>query len=369
MEIRQIKAGMLEEFARELADSGVEPLPITPWRAASQAKNPAAADEDTLLLVAYDNEKIVGYTGILPFESSSYFREKVYWNTCWWADPAQPPAVPLALFFKFREITGGRVLFSDLTNKTRHILERIGGFELNSRPGLVLRSRSALHLRLRYRRGNNFLIKSALFLGLFRIVDLLANALYYKPVRRSVQKEKNAGYKTFIIPTLTPEHDDFVTRFADHSLTVPGEDYLDWVKRGSWVVPADQESRDIANRYFFSVLAGSFKIEFIECRVGENLVGLAILGNRDGVVRTHYLFQDPDHAGGFFKSLYAEILSLEKQHTLITFENRFYNYLKVSQVPGKIEEHTRYAGMSVILAEEAGEKVRFQDGDGDYIFT
>ena len=41
-------------------------LPISEHRALSQIKNPKALKDDVLLLLTYDNEKLIGYLGILP---------------------------------------------------------------------------------------------------------------------------------------------------------------------------------------------------------------------------------------------------------------------------------------------------------------
>ncbi len=43
-----------------------ETLPITKHRALSYSRNPRAEEDDLVLLVAYQDNRVIGYLGILP---------------------------------------------------------------------------------------------------------------------------------------------------------------------------------------------------------------------------------------------------------------------------------------------------------------
>ena len=62
-------------------------LPITPYRAHSQIKNPKAEDSDICLIVARDGEKINGYIGILPdYIFIGEKKRKIGILSSWWVD-------------------------------------------------------------------------------------------------------------------------------------------------------------------------------------------------------------------------------------------------------------------------------------------
>ena len=56
----------LESFVNSGEYSTFDFLPITKHRALSQIKNEKADDEDVLLTLAFEGEKLAGYLGILP---------------------------------------------------------------------------------------------------------------------------------------------------------------------------------------------------------------------------------------------------------------------------------------------------------------
>ena len=64
-----------------------ETLPITKHRALSYSRNPRADEDDLVLLVAYQHNRVVGYLGILP--DKIFVNDTIYkmgWLTSWWVD-------------------------------------------------------------------------------------------------------------------------------------------------------------------------------------------------------------------------------------------------------------------------------------------
>ena len=60
-------------------------LPITKHRALSYCQNPRAGSNDPVLLVAYQDNQVIGYLGILP--DKIFVNDTVYklgWLTSWW---------------------------------------------------------------------------------------------------------------------------------------------------------------------------------------------------------------------------------------------------------------------------------------------
>lgn len=56
----------LEDFVLSGAFQQYDFLPVTKHRALSQIRNPKASDEDTLLILAFSEDKLAGYVGCFP---------------------------------------------------------------------------------------------------------------------------------------------------------------------------------------------------------------------------------------------------------------------------------------------------------------
>jgi len=89
--IERITVGRLPEFAQKAAaDPGrYHILPITTYRATAHATNPAASPDDIGLIVAYDDDRCIGYLGILPCRLRTGEKiAKMYALTTFYVDPA-----------------------------------------------------------------------------------------------------------------------------------------------------------------------------------------------------------------------------------------------------------------------------------------
>ena len=78
----------LETFINSKEYFNLKTLPITKHRAISHIKNPRADKDDILLILAFEENDIVGYLGVLPdrlflSDEKSY---KCGWLSCFWVD-------------------------------------------------------------------------------------------------------------------------------------------------------------------------------------------------------------------------------------------------------------------------------------------
>ena len=65
-DIRHYTIAHLETLLKDSRFWELDPLPITKQRILSQIRNPRASKDDLALLVAYENNRVVGYRGIFP---------------------------------------------------------------------------------------------------------------------------------------------------------------------------------------------------------------------------------------------------------------------------------------------------------------
>ncbi len=365
-----VKASELTGFAEQRAATDTPVLPITPWRAKSQAANPCVQPDDILLIVAMDNQdEVAGYIGMLPTDFSGVLKERVFWNSCWWVTERAGAAVSMTLFSMFLKHAGRRVVFSDMTDRTARIIAGMGGFVVARREGVVLRIRSACHQRIMHRGLRVPVLKLAAYTGIFRLADLLLNGFSANPAIRTPGQEKGSC-KVTVCRKMEAQHAAFIRANRASGFSVPGEREFDWWCDAPWLVRSGRETERIARRYYFSALAGRNELRLLEVEQDGELMGLAIVSNRDGVVKPHYLFQTPGAGSLFYGALVQHLIAEKGVHTIITFHPGLTAYIKQGHIAGgKIKEQSRHTGYAEALAGSTGAVFEFQDGDGDYIFT
>ncbi len=370
MKFSYITAGEIHEFAKsEFADDH-HSIPVTPWRALCQFKNPYAKKDDVLLIVAKDEGgNLTGYIGILPFPHPVDPERRIFFNTCWWAAPQAGSAVSMTLFLKFLKIVDSNVLFSDLTDRTAEILDKAGDFEVSSHEGLVIRLKSALDLRLRSGRNNKLVLRIFRKLYLFYLFDWIRNIQQLRSISVYLRQESSPA-KTKVYESLEEKHQRFIQGHSEEYMTIPEKEQFDWWKNYPWLVSKTPENAAAGERYYFSSFAQENRLFVLEITMGTEIIGIAILRVRDGVVKTNYLFYDKEQEDLYFRSLAYFLISEKSHHTLITFHEAFVDYLNNNDLPClSRKKSTRFIAYSKVLLKEIKGRHKLQDGDGDYVFT
>ncbi len=387
MEFVYLRLFELEKFAEENFSEKKSTIAITPWRAASQVRNPFAQAKDVLMIVAKDNMgKIVGYIGILPFILNGNPERPIYYSSCWWADPHAEKGVGTQLIKRLFQYTSSNVIFSDQEEKTAAIIARSGDFKVGSRKGVLLRFRYALHSRTR------FLKQKSLQMSLLRILhksyilylsDSLFNLFSNSSIKKYVEKQTRVNgsldlntshstnySKTIAIIHAEPDEDTYLfilKHTPSNAATLVNAPLVAWWKNSKWLIPKNSENREVNERYYFSSFAKDFQYDWISVFDGEHRIGLAFLSIRDGIVKTLYLWYEEDYSVKFFNALILEILQNKNNHTLISFHEDFVSALLKKDIPVITRvEKKRYTATP---ANGAFKDFSLQDGDGDYVFT
>jgi|GEM_PF-2152896 len=370
MEYRYVKASEIVDFAYQVASSTSPVVPVTPWRARSQAENPDARPDDLLLIVAFGTSgQIAGYIGLLPCQLPGAEMVRISWNTCWWVAPGAGAGVSLSLFSRFLKATGNRVAFSDMTEKTAGILRRLQGYHVASRTGMAVRFRHAYNKRIRTSRKSPRALQVIAVTGIFRLADVLLNTGRKKRMERWL-REHPAPCRLTVSRELHETHTAFSREHSEGEITLPSAARFNWWQDHPWLVPPDSLTRRIARRYYFSSLSAQNELFICECTCNDVLTGFAIISNRDGVLKTHYLYFRSDHEQAFYQSLFGHLVTIPGAHTLVSFHEGFAGFVEKQKFPAlHATKATRYTALSESLKEKLENNTRFQDGDGDYIFT
>ena len=360
MTIREITVGGLMDFIRSEDYSKMNPKPITPSRAVSQAKNPAARPEDIALVYISDNNKLLAFAGILPDEAEGQ-SETIYSNSGWWVHPEHGRSYGLQVFFKALQNCHLRMFFTDCSAYTKSILEKSGLFSFREPvKGLryILRSYSAELFR---RRNVNRIISFV-----FSIADVFLN--YFVAFRIKSWRKRNSsfGYSFYSVDKIDEDLNGFIRKHSsDYYLKQDGEK-LNWIVQNSWLIT---DNVTPAVSYPFSYITCSFKQEFLVVQNKGQIVAVLLLSLRDNHATIPYVYYDCQHLSQVLKILLNYLFQL-KIFSLVVFNHKVLRELENIGMPSFINlKVSRHFGYSKELNDVfSGDKL-FQDGEGDVAFT
>ncbi len=177
IEIRALnKAGLGDYLASKEFSTGAF-IPISSHRAKSHLKNPRATSDDIIMLLAYAQEVLVGYLGVLPdwiFEGDGT-RHKCGWLSCMWIDPTyRGRGISKKLVGAALDHWDQKILVTEFTTAAKGLYDKVGAFkDLQTLKGIRLYRRFDLAKFLPpkkaiYQKNKNILT----------LVDRVANAIF-----------------------------------------------------------------------------------------------------------------------------------------------------------------------------------------------
>ncbi|OFY84967.1 MAG: hypothetical protein A3K10_00770 [Bacteroidetes bacterium RIFCSPLOWO2_12_FULL_31_6] len=360
MNFKEIKIKELIDFIESDFYKTSDIIPISRQRAISQAKNPSGNANDVALILALDeSEKIIGYIGMLPgiitIDNFSY-----YWNSCWWVDSEKGKMAAMPLFYKMLKISNQKMIFFDLSEKTKAIIENFN-FQTKTIDGFRCFLRFNFHAKLSNKNSFFKAIKSLLLLtdcglNLFRSIPLFFWNIATHLENKSMKEIDN-------------EAEIFITKFKDTQLIPTQKNKINWIVKYPWIITQPNlQEKELSKRYFFSWISNSFSNKLLKVFKNQQIVGVLFFTFRDGDMKLPYSFfynQDIDlivqiiyqvaienHAMSFttFNASITERIS-SKRHPFI--------FLK------KIRKYIAYPKYCINLGIE---NKTIQDGDGDVVF-
>jgi hypothetical protein len=220
-------------------------LPITRQKAVSFCRNPRAEKDAPVLLVAYQDNRVIGYLGILPdkifFNNADH---KLGWLTGWWVDPSTAAkGVGVFLLCKALNAYGERIGVSGGSKEARKVLHASQKFvDLNPLKGI--------EIRFRFNLAGAALRKSPAmrpFRVLFKTADALSDEI---AAARGFLWERRHGIRRRLafeyLSSIDEEAGRFIERHHHHDLTRKGKADLNWIMTCPWIVSAPQ--KDAASR-------------------------------------------------------------------------------------------------------------------------
>ena len=366
IEIQSLNKEQLTEFVHSDRFRRLPNLPISAHRAASQACNPRAREDDILLLLAWWNNELVGYLGVLP---DQYFvnDQQSYpcgWLSCLWVSEAhRGQSIAKLLVTRGAETMGGHILITEFTHHAKQLYDKLGLFsDLKISTGIRLYRRLELHRLLPPKRP--FFRK---IMPLLRLTDHLGNAVInalsqlLKPQTPSLQY----AYTTEI----TPEIQAFIAKNQQHELFRRGQTELNWALKNPWIHAGHQDEN--SRKYYFSSVDHTFDYIGVTAYDAEmNLVALLLFAKRNHTLKLPYCYCSTAHIPPV-----AEIidfhLHLWNIKTFTTFHPQLVEHYHATRTAALHKKNLKrhYIATKPMTENLNGRTFQIQDGDGDCFFT
>jgi hypothetical protein len=365
MLVAEIKVAELPEFVRSSLWQQLSPKPLTFLRAISQFRNPRANPNDIALIIAYENNHLIGLVGLLPDLINGEAGQTASSNTCWWVDPDKGKQLAIPLFLKAFALCNQRMFMTDCTPHTLSILEKTNWFNFpDTAPGIRGFLKFNLHevipAKLPLTRKSKPLLKLA---------DQTLNFIlipYQKIARSRIMKN---GPKVEYLFSLDQEQCSFIENHSQNEFTRRSGKELEWIMQFPWIKGKNANQSISPVEYPFSHIVGNFEQYFVKITASDQTIGLLFISVRDGHMKVPYAYFDEKDAPQALKVIYQQAL-LKNVVTLTVFCPSLVVAMDSVVHPFIFRKKIkRLIAISKQLSGFYQKYCEIQDGDGDVVFT
>ncbi len=342
-------------------------LPITKHRAISYSHNPRADMDDLVLLVAYQDNQVIGYLGVLPdkiFVNNTEY--KFGWLTSWWVDPrCATTGVGAILLFKALNAYHQYLGVSGGSKQARKALDASQKF-------IALKTLKGLDIRFRFNVTRAILRKlptMKIFRVLFKLFDFMMDEIVNLRSFFWERRDKIHLRLTFeYISSIDEETGDFIQRHHQQDLTRKGKAELSWMMNYPWMLSAPLKD-SASRRYYFSSRSDRFL--FLGVKVFEQnsgMVGFFILKVRDDQMSVVYSYFDSQHASSITTAVVYHTLAMDVSTLSLYDEQLVASFSELRCPYWSTKAVSRGFFLSKAFADIPLRDYRLHGGDGDLAF-
>lgn len=366
MRLEAIRIKDLSAFLKSEVFQEMPVLPISSRRGFAHAANPRALAEDVALLLAYLDDRMVGYLGFLPDTiHNGRQQQHLAWMSCIWVDPAtRGKGVAKTLLKKGFELWDDQLLATEFTAPAKRLYDKMNLFnDLVSKQGIRCYLQFNLAQLLPASRP-----KLRPLQPLFQLGDFVLNA--FNQLRLFFYAKKSAKeVEVSHLEKLDFESLAFIHKKNEQAFFQRGEIDLQWLLENPWLGQQPQDQTE-AERYDFSVYATTFNFQLLKIKKSSQLVAVLILAQRNDTLKIPYCWLSEG-----FESLVVETISQymlqQKLSILTTYQEHLIPFLKKMKTPFYLTRpfQRHYLISKKINQKYIPEQILIQDGDGDCAFT
>jgi hypothetical protein len=340
-------------------------IPIGEMRGHAQTLNPNASDDDVLLIVAFENEQMVGYLGILPttrnFPTDNL--PNCGWYSCLWVDMNQRgKGVSKTMLTKGFELWKNQILLTEFVPAIKGMYEALGVFESHTIPGIRL-----------YIRGDFGTIlppKHKVFMRsktLIKTFDRVINTVFDL---RFKFKKALLPYTFEETKSIDDELANFISETSQNELFPRNTESLLWMLNNPWVRSGNSKT-EMEEKYYFTSVTKRFEFKPIIVRDNTGvIVAYFIFALRDDHIRIPYLYSHLESKA--LVDIVYHFINEWRLGTLTTYQEKLVKPLQEKRFPvyyakGISREFLIHKDMMAKI--DWSKTSTIQDGAGDCAFT
>jgi len=364
IELKLYNISELEKLINSEQFYNFKNIPISLHRAKSHFQNPRADKNDTIMIIAFKNNEIVGYMGILPDFLFSTEKVKFGWFSCFWVDEnLRGEGIGTQLVEKVLSEWGGKILITEFAPLSKKLYLKTKSFEQSTfLNGIRLYNRFDLQYILPPKRNLFKQIK-----GLLKITDIILNSLF--DIRFLFYNQKLTTLKIKKVTTFDSETKDFINSNNTTQLFKRNAFDFEWIINNPWII--NSPKIDLLNKkYYFSSVAKSFEYFCYNILNANNeIVAFLIFSKRENTLKLPYCIYKSEYLQDIILVILQQIIEL-KISTFTTYNNEISAQLLKQKTNSLFKKKmTREYLISNNLKDYLNSNFIIQDGDGDCVFT
>jgi len=364
MEIKGLNKQALNEFIHSKEFGALTFLPISKHRALSHIKNPRAEKNDQLLFLAYIDQHLVGYLGVLADQLYSNGKSfKCGWFSCLWIDPQQRGKnIAMQLLHAALTAWDNQMLITEYTPAAERLYDKSKAFQaFIDKDGIRLYRRFELHRILPPKR--KFLSELK---PLLKLMDAALNVCVDTLIQLNRKTSSKSSYK--IIENFDQESKEFMQSMEEYNCFQRSLEDLNWIIQFPWILSAPED--EWSKKYHFSSVDKRFNFKVVKVyNEAQTLCALLLLSIRDQHLRIPYLYHKEGIAA--VAECLKEIMCKERINTLSCYHNeltKYFEHVKRGVIHKKPIKRS-YLITKKLAEDSMIEHPNIQDGDGDCSFT
>ena len=363
IQYRSIKLNELEEYIQSSDYLNSDIHPISKHRANSYITNPRSKKENTVLILAKQNGKLLGYIGILP----DYIKkiEPIYfgWFSCLWlGENSRGLGIANELIKKAIEAYNSNIILTEFVPSLYDKYKKIGLFDFEyTLIGTRIYIKSTLRFILTKKHPNLTLLKPFLgFLDLF--INLGMQAVNFISLRNT----KETIYSE--LTSFDDESIEFINKFNQNKIFNRSITELNWIIKYPWIL-SPKSLYPESNKYYFSSIADKFEYKIVKVNNFEKrIVGVLFFTNRDGHLKLQYAYYNHSDIHNVMEAILSYCFNKDF-HTCSIYDKHISALLqKNSGIILKKKIYRKYL-ISNELKNQFEDNSIIEAGDGDCVFT
>jgi GNAT superfamily N-acetyltransferase len=370
MEIRRLNKEELKKFIDSDEFNSMPVIPITKHKALSYLSNPRASDDDILLLIALEDNRMVGYLSILP--DFLYDREAIYkagWLSAFWVDPSiRRKGVAGKLLREALDSWNNHILVADWVPNSFGVYQKSGAFT-------NLLCREGIRAYLRFNLRDTLPLKSlkSTFFGKIILIaaDRALNMINSPRLYLHSLSFRNHYPPYEISATIDHEIAEFISPWKNSEMFRRLKKELMWILKYPWVLEASPRNPKPDKRFYFSSVCNQFRNEIIKIRDSRNkMIAFLMLTIRNKSLEIPYLYYNPDQVEPVARFIYRYIYD-KKIRGVTLFDAQLSEYILTNRTPFISRQKVKrpYIITKTLAGKLTDHRGAIQDGDGESVFT